>query len=132
MIDSPYHGRAGVLGTYLVRGEESALIDPGPATQTTGVMKALGKLHVKDVKTVALTHIHLDHAAGSWMLLDAHPGATVHCHPRGVQHMVDPTKIVAAAEEVLGDKVSLYGEIRSLPQERISASAAGASPDLGG
>ena len=132
IIDSPYHGRTGVLGTYLVRGEESALIDPGPATQATGVMEALGRLRVGAVKTVALTHIHLDHAAGSWMLLDAYPGTAVHCHPRGVQHMVDPSKIVAAAEEVFGDKVSLYGEIRGLPQERIRASVDGESLDLGG
>ena len=107
MIDSPYHGRTGVLGTYLVRGEESAVIDPGPAAQATGVMEALGRLRVSDLKVVALTHIHLDHAAGSWMLLDAYPGAFVYCHPRGVQHMVDPSNIVAAAEEVFGDKVSL-------------------------
>lgn len=131
MIDSPYHGRTGVLGTYLVRGEESALIDPGPATQAVGVLEALRRLGVKAVKTVALTHIHLDHAAGSWMLLDAYPGAFVHCHPRGVQHMVDPSKIVAAAEEVFGDKVILYGEIRGLPQERIRVSVDGESLVLG-
>jgi glyoxylase-like metal-dependent hydrolase (beta-lactamase superfamily II) len=132
MIDSPYHGRTGVLGTYLVRGEESALIDPGPATQAVGVLEALRRLGVKAVKTVALTHIHLDHAAGSWMLLDAYPGAFVHCHPRGVQHLVDPSKIVAAAEEVFGDKVILYGEIRGLPQERIRVSVDGESLVLGG
>jgi len=132
MIDSPYHGRRGVLGTYLVQGEESAIIDPGPATQATGAMEALRRLRVEDLKTVALTHIHLDHAAGSWMLLDAYPDAAVHCHPRGVQHMVDPSKIVAAAEEVFGDRVSLYGEIRGLPQGRIRESLDGESLDLGG
>ncbi len=132
MIDSPYHGRRGVLGTYLVRGEGSALIDPGPATQATGAVEALRRLRVQDLKTVALTHIHLDHVAGSWMLLDAYPGAAVHCHPRGVQHMVDPSKIVAAAEEVFGDKVSLYGEIKGLPQERIRASVDGEFLDMGG
>jgi len=132
MIDSPYHGRAGVLGTYMVRGEESALIDPGPATQAVGVMEALERLRVSGLKAVALTHIHLDHAAGSWMLLDAYPDAFVHCHPRGAQHMVDPSKIVAAAEEVFGDKVSLYGEIRGLPQSRIRESVDGEPLDLGG
>jgi glyoxylase-like metal-dependent hydrolase (beta-lactamase superfamily II) len=132
MIDSPYHGRTGVLGTYLLRGEESAVIDPGPAAQATGVMEALGRLHVSELKVVALTHIHLDHAAGSWMLLDAYPGAFVHCHPRGVQHLVDPSKIVAAAEEVFGDKVRLYGEIRGLPPEKIRASVDGESLSLGG
>ena len=132
MIDSLYHGRRGVLGTYLVRGEESAVIDPGPAAQAVGVMEALGRLQVRDLKVVALTHIHLDHAAGSWMLLDAYPDAFVHSHPRGVQHLVDPSKIVAAAEEVFGDKVSLYGEIRGLPRERIKASVDGESLSLGG
>ncbi len=38
MIDSPYHGRRGMLGTYLIRGEKSAVIDPGPAPLVPGVV----------------------------------------------------------------------------------------------
>jgi len=132
MIDAPYHGRRGVLGTYLVRGEESAVIDPGPASQTGGVLEALRTLGASPVNIVCLTHIHLDHAAGSWMILDQSPGAFVHCHPRGVQHMVDPGKIKAAAEEVFKEGINDYGEIKGVDPDRVKASTDGESLDLGG
>jgi glyoxylase-like metal-dependent hydrolase (beta-lactamase superfamily II) len=125
MIDAPYHGRTGVLGTYLVAGEKVAVIDPGPASQTPGVIEALDRLGVEEVSTIALTHIHLDHAAGCWMMLERYPGAVVHCHPRGVDHMVDPSKIMAAAREAFGDKVEGYGEIRGIPEEKVKASVDG-------
>jgi len=90
MIDAPYHGRTSVLGTYVVSGEKVAVIDPGAASQTPAVIEALDRLGVEEVSTIVLTHIHLDHAAGCWMMLERYPGAEVHCHPRGVEHMVNP------------------------------------------
>ena len=30
LIDASYHGKSGVLGTYLVKGERSMVVDPGP------------------------------------------------------------------------------------------------------
>ena len=125
MIDAPYHGRTGVLGTYVVAGEKVAVIDPGPVSQVPSVIKALDRLGVKEVSTIALTHIHLDHAAGCWMMLERYPGAEVHCHPRGVDHMVDPSKILAAAREAFGDKIEEYGEIRGIPREKLKTSVDG-------
>ena len=65
LIDSPIKGVKGTLGTYLVSGEESVVIDPGPTSQTPGVLEALEKLKI-NLRAVALTHIHLDHGGGSW------------------------------------------------------------------
>lgn len=132
IIDSPYHGKTGVLGTYVVAGEKVAVIDPGPASQALGVIEALDRLGVKEVSTIALTHVHLDHAAGCWVLLKRYPGASVHCHPRGVDHMVDPSKIEAAAREALGDSILEYGEIRGVPREKVNTSDDGERLDLGG
>jgi len=132
IIDAPRLGRRGLLGTYLVRGEESVVIDPGPASQTGGVLEALRALGASPVNVVCLTHIHLDHAAGSWMILDQNPAAFVHCHPRGVQHMVDPGKIKAAAEEVFKEGIKDYGEIKGVDPDRVKASTDGETLDLGG
>jgi glyoxylase-like metal-dependent hydrolase (beta-lactamase superfamily II) len=99
MIDSPYHGRTGVLSTYVIRGERSAIIDPGPAPQIPGVLEALQALGVTRLEYILLTHIHLDHAAGCWKMLEAYPDATIHCHPRGAGHVVDPSKLLDAARE---------------------------------
>ena len=131
MIDAPYHGKTGVLGTYIVVGEKVAVIDPGTASQAPGVIEALNRLGV-EVSTIALTHVHLDHASGCWMMLERYPGAEVHCHPRGVDHMVDPSRIEAAAREAFGDRILEYGEIRGVPKENVNASDDGERLDLGG
>ncbi len=132
IIDAPFHGRTGVLGTYVVVGDKVAVIDPGPASQVPGVIEALDRLGVQEVSKIALTHVHLDHAAGCWMMLERYPGASVHCHPRGVDHMVDPSKIEAAAREAFGDKILEYGEIRGVPKEKVDASDDWERLDLGG
>jgi len=132
MIDAPYHGKTGVLGTYVVAGERVAVIDPGTASQAPGVVEALDRLGVEEVSTIALTHVHLDHAAGCWVLLERYPGASVHCHPRGEAHMVDPSRVEAAAREAFGDKVEEYGEIRGVPRDKVKASDDCEKLDLGG
>jgi glyoxylase-like metal-dependent hydrolase (beta-lactamase superfamily II) len=66
------------------------------------------------------------------MMLKRYPGAEVHCHPRGVDHMVDPSNIIAAAREAFGDKVEEYGEIRGIPEEKVKASVDGERLCLGG
>ncbi|MBL7080558.1 MBL fold metallo-hydrolase [Candidatus Bathyarchaeota archaeon] len=132
MIDSPYHGRRGVLGTYLIRGEKSAVIDPGPAPLVPGVIEALEETGVTHLDYVLLTHIHLDHAAGSWKMLEAYPDATIHCHPRGAGHVIDPTRLLAAAREIYGDALKEFGEVRGVPAERVAQSTDGETLDLGG
>ncbi|MCW4050265.1 MAG: MBL fold metallo-hydrolase [Candidatus Bathyarchaeota archaeon] len=132
MVDSPFNGSTGVLGTYIVQGDHTLVMDPGPATQTTGVLAALKKQGVANVGIIALTHIHLDHAAGCWKMLEEYPDAVVHCHPRGVQHMVDPSKIKAAAIQQFRGELPPYGEIKGLPEEKVKASTDGEVIDLGG
>jgi glyoxylase-like metal-dependent hydrolase (beta-lactamase superfamily II) len=132
LIDSPYHGRRGVLGTYLIRGERSAVIDPGPAPLVPGVIEALEASGVTHLDYILLTHIHLDHAAGCWKLLEAYPEAIIHCHPRGAAHVIDPTRLLAAAEEIYGDALKEFGEVRGVPAERVVKSTDGETLDLGG
>ena len=132
LIDSPYHGRRGVLGTYLIRGERSAVIDPGPAPLVPGVIEALEATGVTHLDYILLTHIHLDHAAGCWKLLEAYPEAIIHCHPRGAAHVIDPTRLLAAAEEIYGDALKEFGEVRGVPAERVAESTDGETLDLGG
>ncbi len=132
IIDSPYHGRRGVLGTYLIRGEKSAVIDPGPAPLVPGVIEALEATGVTHLDYVLLTHIHLDHAAGCWKMLEAYPDARVHCHPRGAAHVIDPTRLLTAAEEIYGDALKEFGEVRGVPAESVVESTDGETLDLGG
>ena len=134
MIDAEYQGVRGVLGTYVVRGERTAVIDPGPMASIPGIIEGLRRLGVErgSLAYVAPTHIHLDHAGGSWRLLELFPEARLYVHPRGAPHMVEPSRLEAAARQLLGDMVDSYGEIKGVPAGRVMESRDGEVLDLGG
>ncbi len=132
VIDAPLSGISRVLGTYLVEGEKTAVIDPGPTTQTKGVLDALQAHDVKELDAVLLSHIHLDHGGGSWKMVETYPGSFVYCHPKGAAHMVDPSKLKAGAERLFGDRVLEYGGIKGVPSHRVMESSDGEVIDLGG
>jgi len=134
MIDAEYHGVRGVLGTYVVKGEKVMVIDPGPTASIPGVLEGLRRLGVDEdsLVYVAPTHIHLDHAGGSWRLLELFPTAKLYVHPRGAPHMVDPTRLEAASRRLFGDRVDGYGEVRGVPPDRVVESRDGEVLDLGG
>ena len=122
LIDAPINGVKGALGTYLVSGTKTAVIDPGPTSQAKGVISELGKLGVKNLDWVLATHIHLDHAGGSWLLLKEYPESILHCHPKGAAHMVDPSKLREGAERLFGDRILEYGAIKGVPKNRVQVS----------
>ena len=132
LIDSPINGVTRTLGTYLVSGKETAVIDPGPTTQTNGVLEAMNRLNVNSLKAVILTHIHLDHGGGSWKLLETYPDSKLYCHPRGVSHMVDPTRLREGAQRLFGDGIKEYGKITGVDAERVIESKNRDTVDLGG
>ncbi len=132
MIDAEYHGQHGILSTYLIKAKQSMIIDPGPTASSPSIQNKLRKLGIKELTIIAATHIHLDHAGGAWKLLDHYPNAKMYVHPRGAQHMIDPTQLAAAAKQLFGDKVDSYGEIRGIQAERIVGSKDGELLDLNG
>ena len=134
IIDAPYLGRKGVLGTYLIRGENSVLVDPGPTVSIPYIEGSLRRIGVKSetLRFIAPTHIHLDHAAGSWRLMQAYPETRLLIHPRGSAHMVDPRRLEAGARGLFGDAVSNYGEIRGVPEQKVTESRDGEEVDLNG
>jgi glyoxylase-like metal-dependent hydrolase (beta-lactamase superfamily II) len=132
LIDAPMNGKRGTLGTYLVSGKKTAVIDPGPTSQTTGILKELKALNVKSLDWVLATHIHLDHTGGSWLLLKEYPEALLHCHPKGASHMIDPSKLREGAKKLFGERILEYGEIKGVPETRMRSSVDREVIDLGG
>ena len=62
--------------TYLVGRDEVAVVDPGPADEShTAAIVAAAAL-CGSVRTIVVTHTHVDHAPGAAALADA-TGATV-------------------------------------------------------
>ncbi|MFN2197677.1 MAG: MBL fold metallo-hydrolase [Anaerolineales bacterium] len=97
-----------------------ALIESGPGSTLSNLEKALIDLGYtkNDVTDVLLTHIHLDHAGASGAL--ARQGATIHVHPRGAPHMIDPEKLLSSAERIYGDQMDrLWGEFLPVPESQV-------------
>lgn len=99
-----------------------------------GVIKGLYDLNIelKDVKYIMASHIHLDHSGGSWRLLQLCPNAVLHVHPKGVEHVVDPSRLVEAARRLFGNRVEEYGEVRGISRDRVLSSEDHEELNLGG
>jgi glyoxylase-like metal-dependent hydrolase (beta-lactamase superfamily II) len=122
-IDLEFLGQTGIVASVLLHGAEGvAIIDPGPSTTLPALERGLQArgFAFKDVRAILLTHIHLDHAGASGVLLDRCPDAQLIVHERGAPHMVDPSKLIASASKLyVGDMARLWGEIRPVPASRI-------------
>ena len=88
--------------------------------QALAALEARG-LGPESVDYVILTHIHLDHAGGAGVMMDAFPNAKVVVHPRGARHMIEPSKLMAGVEGVYGQERArrLYGSLIPIPAARI-------------
>jgi glyoxylase-like metal-dependent hydrolase (beta-lactamase superfamily II) len=83
-------------------------------------VEALG-LQRDDVDFVIATHVHLDHAGGAGLLMRELPRARLVVHPRGAEHLIDPSRLMAGARVVYGDEEveRSYGEVVGVPAERV-------------
>jgi glyoxylase-like metal-dependent hydrolase (beta-lactamase superfamily II) len=114
VIDVMHLGRPHVIGCWEVEG---VLVDPGPESSLGTVLEAIGD---EQPRAVLLTHIHLDHAAATGAMVRRWPGLEVYVHERGAPHLVDPSKLLASAERLYGDKLNyLWGEILPVPEENV-------------
>ncbi|HEX4389625.1 MAG TPA: MBL fold metallo-hydrolase [Steroidobacteraceae bacterium] len=139
------HGITAVDAEYLYPGHaaahivvdqaRAAVIDVGTNNSVPYLLAALAELSVarEAVDALFLTHVHLDHAGGAGELLRHLPNASVYLHPRGVPHMVDPTRLIAASKQVYGEEAFArhYGQLVPIPRERVHEVADGERVRLG-
>ena len=134
-IDTHMLGRYELTSAYLIRGDQPALIETGPATSARSVLDGLRSLGMDpaDLAHVIVTHVHLDHAGGVGTLAKAFPRATIWAHERGAPHLADPTKLVAGTVRAYGGEHILraYGDVDPTPAERLRPIGEGNRIDLG-
>ncbi|MEA2449887.1 MAG: hypothetical protein QOG63_1819, partial [Thermoleophilaceae bacterium] len=72
-------------------------------------------------RVLLLTHIHLDHAGATGVLVRRNPDLKVYVHERGAPHLIDPSKLVKSAGQLYGDDMDrLWGEIVPVPEENVT------------
>lgn len=134
MIDLMEGGRRARTGCYVIRGESAAIVEVGSSHAVPRVLAGLQALGLapEQIEYAIVTHIHLDHSGGAGTLLPSLPNATVVCHPRAQRHLVDPSRLIAGARAVYGDRLEAeFGEVRPVPAERILVRQDGETLDLG-
>ena len=140
------HGIVAVDTEYLYPGHaaahiiqhngRAAFVDVGTNQSVPYLLAALEVLGIgrQSVDYVFLTHVHLDHAGGAGVLLQALPNAVAVLHPRGAPHMIDPAKLIAGSKVVYGEErfTQLYGELAPIPAARVQVVQDGERYDLAG
>jgi glyoxylase-like metal-dependent hydrolase (beta-lactamase superfamily II) len=135
LVDTGYV-RPKLAAAWIVRGKASAaVVETGHGGAVPRILAALADhgLRREDVSHVVVTHVHLDHAGGAGALLRELPRARLVAHPRGVRHLVDPSKLATATAAVYGEEAfrRLYGELVPVPAERVDEAPDGFALDLG-
>ena len=107
-----YGGDAGVV-----------LVDPGPGSciDTLVALLAAQGIRVSDIQSILITHIHLDHAGATGLLVRDNPNIRVYVHEKGAPHVIDPSKLVNSANQLWGVEgvARLWGQVLPVPQDNL-------------
>lgn len=118
------------INAWLVNGERTYLIDPGPTVTIPILTAVLQDLGIRRLDAILLTHIHIDHSGGVGDLVAHFPNTKVVCHARAVEHLVDPARLWAGSVATLGDTARAYGPIAPVPADQVVAVEHLAAPGI--
>jgi glyoxylase-like metal-dependent hydrolase (beta-lactamase superfamily II) len=117
LIDTMHLGNDRVIGAYDIDG---VVVDPGPASTVETLLASV------EPRVLLLTHIHLDHAGATGVLVRRNPDLKVYVHERGAPHLIDPSKLVKSATQLYGDDMwRLWGEVVPVPEENVTVLSGG-------
>lgn len=117
-----------IAAAVLQNAGGAALVDPGPSTCLDTLRSSLREQGIApaDLRTILLTHIHLDHAGATGTLVRENPDIRVVVHERGASHLVDPDKLLSSAARLYGDDMDrLWGEFLPVPEGNLHVLAGG-------
>ena len=123
-IDLQFRGSPHVVATAILPAADGVtLIDPGPTSCLPALERGLRDrgLTLRDVRSLLLTHIHLDHAGASGTIVERVPAVKVYVHERGAPHMIDPAKLLASVTRLWGDQMdSVWGAFLPVPAGQVT------------
>jgi glyoxylase-like metal-dependent hydrolase (beta-lactamase superfamily II) len=113
LIDVRQLDRERVIGAWDLGG---AIVDPGPESRMETLLEAVSQ----EPRALLLTHIHLDHAGAAGALVERFPELEVWVHAKGAPHLVDPTRLLASAARIYGDRLGpLWGRVIPVPERNL-------------
>jgi glyoxylase-like metal-dependent hydrolase (beta-lactamase superfamily II) len=123
-IDLKFLGEPAAIAAFAVEDEAGVtLVECGPFATNDNLVKGLEEagINPNDVHTLLLSHIHFDHAGAAWWW--AQHGTQVYVHPKGLKHMIDPTRLYASAARIYGDEnmERLWGKMEKIDEYDIAA-----------
>ncbi|MCE4613950.1 MAG: MBL fold metallo-hydrolase [Desulfurococcales archaeon] len=122
----------GYISAFILLGEDkTAIVDPG---SINGYEKLKNKLESLEVRPdyIIPTHVHIDHGGASCKLARDYPRAKILVHPRGVKHLIDPSKLWNASKTVLGSVADVYGQPLPCEESMVFETKDRGKLDLGG
>ncbi len=135
-VDLNFQDTPRTIATAILHADDGVtLVDPGPTSCLAALEQGLGQrdIALKDVRTLLLTHIHLDHAGATGSIVARVPGIRVFVHDVGAPHLVDPAKLLASATHLYGDRMdALWGPFLPVPAERVHPLKGGERIGAGG
>lgn len=122
-IDLQFQSRPNVIASYLFYdGIQAALVESGPASTVERLIEGVRAAGVpfEALRQLVVTHIHLDHSGAAGVLTNKFPWLRVYVHPVGAPHLADPSKLLASAARLYGDRMELlWGKVQPVPAENL-------------
>lgn len=133
LVDLHTGGYPDLFSSYILRGSETAIIDPGPSSSISNLLSGLSELNIRPegVSYVVLSHVHIDHSGCVGNLLGFLPNAKVIVHPRGAPHLVSPEKLWLSSQKVLERIAGIFGEPEPVSKDRIIPASNGMEFEIG-
>ena len=134
-VDLEERGEPGSTAGYFIKGDRDwMLLETGPASSAENILEAAARIGIahQQVKHMGVTHIHIDHAGGLGTMCCYFSEAKLWVHPRGIKHMIDPTRLIAGSRAAHGEKkMQQFGEILPVPENRLTPALDGCNIHLG-
>jgi len=123
-IDLNFCDTPKAIATGVYAGDAGAVvIDPGPGSCIDTLQSSLAAqgIGVRDIDSLLITHIHLDHAGATGLLVRDNPRIRVFVHEKGAPHVVDPSKLINSANQLWGVEgvARLWGQVIPVPESNL-------------
>jgi glyoxylase-like metal-dependent hydrolase (beta-lactamase superfamily II) len=119
-LDLKLRGSSNALAAHVIKTSNgSILLDCGPESTLQNLYAELERVQVHNLKYLLLTHIHLDHAGAAGRLA-RELGLTIFVHARGAKHLIDPSRLLASAQQIFGSRMQeIWGHIEPVPTPQV-------------